>query len=94
MWRRKKTFFTLYVKDILFRFPPSLVSTALLYFNNTVFKYFSQVTVGGKQYTADHVLVAVGGRPTIPNIPGRESIVIKEYIRGVEFLLIPQCIYV
>ena len=36
MWRRKKTFFTLYVKDILFRFPPSLVSTALLYFNNTV----------------------------------------------------------
>lgn len=28
--------------------------------------------VNGKQYTADHILIAVGGKPTIPNIPGAE----------------------
>lgn len=30
------------------------------------------VEVNGKHYTADHILIAVGGRPTIPNIPGAE----------------------
>lgn len=30
------------------------------------------VEVNGKQYTAEHILVAVGGRPTIPTIPGAE----------------------
>jgi glutathione reductase (NADPH) len=30
------------------------------------------VEVDGELYTADHILVAVGGRPTIPNIPGAE----------------------
>jgi len=30
------------------------------------------VEVNGEIYTADHILVAVGGRPTIPNIPGAE----------------------
>ena len=30
------------------------------------------VEVNGEHYTADHILVAVGGRPTIPNIPGAE----------------------
>ncbi|WP_392565863.1 glutathione-disulfide reductase [Utexia brackfieldae] len=30
------------------------------------------VEVNGKQYTADHILIAVGGKPTIPNIPGAE----------------------
>ncbi|HAU06037.1 MAG TPA: glutathione-disulfide reductase, partial [Pseudoalteromonas shioyasakiensis] len=30
------------------------------------------VEVNGELYTADHILVAVGGRPTIPNIPGAE----------------------
>jgi glutathione reductase (NADPH) len=28
------------------------------------------VDVNGTQYTADHILIAVGGRPSIPNIPG------------------------
>jgi len=28
--------------------------------------------VNGELYPADHILVAVGGRPTIPNIPGAE----------------------
>lgn len=28
--------------------------------------------VDGKHYTADHILIATGGRPTIPNIPGAE----------------------
>ncbi|UJF19392.1 glutathione-disulfide reductase [Vibrio sp. SS-MA-C1-2] len=30
------------------------------------------VEVNGEQYTADHILVAVGGRPTIPAVPGAE----------------------
>lgn len=30
------------------------------------------VEVNGEQYTADHILIAVGGRPSIPNIEGAE----------------------
>lgn len=30
------------------------------------------VEVNGEHYTADHILIAVGGAPTIPNIPGAE----------------------
>lgn len=30
------------------------------------------VEVNGEQYTADHILIATGGRPTIPDIPGAE----------------------
>ncbi|MGJ8581290.1 MAG: glutathione-disulfide reductase [Psychromonas sp.] len=30
------------------------------------------VEVDGKQYTAQHITIATGGRPTIPNIPGAE----------------------
>ncbi|PSW19375.1 glutathione-disulfide reductase [Photobacterium sanctipauli] len=30
------------------------------------------VEVNGEHYTADHILIAVGGEPTIPNIPGAE----------------------
>ncbi|OCG06674.1 glutathione-disulfide reductase [Gilliamella sp. wkB178] len=30
------------------------------------------VEVNGEQYSADHILIAVGGKPTIPNIPGAE----------------------
>lgn len=30
------------------------------------------VEVNGEQYSADHILVAVGGKPMIPNIPGAE----------------------
>ncbi|QIL85418.1 glutathione-disulfide reductase [Vibrio sp. HDW18] len=30
------------------------------------------VEVNGERYTADHILIAVGGRPSIPNIPGAE----------------------
>lgn len=30
------------------------------------------VEVNGEHYTADHILIAVGGRPTIPNVPGAE----------------------
>lgn len=31
-----------------------------------------EVSVGDKVYTADHTLIAVGGRPTMPDIPGKE----------------------
>ncbi|TMP38757.1 glutathione-disulfide reductase [Pseudoalteromonas rubra] len=30
------------------------------------------VEVNGEHYTADHICIAVGGRPSIPNIPGAE----------------------
>ncbi|WCE29680.1 glutathione-disulfide reductase [Vibrio sp. SCSIO 43137] len=30
------------------------------------------VEVNGQHYTADHILIAVGGRPTIPGVPGAE----------------------
>ncbi|MBE0369678.1 glutathione-disulfide reductase [Pseudoalteromonas aurantia] len=30
------------------------------------------VEVDGEQYTADHICIAVGGRPSVPNIPGAE----------------------
>ncbi|CAN0556950.1 unnamed protein product, partial [Ectocarpus sp. 12 AP-2014] len=30
------------------------------------------VQVEGVEYTADHILVAVGGRPTMPSIEGAE----------------------
>ena len=44
----------------------------------TVIKGFAKfvdaktVEVNGEHYTADHILIAVGGRPSIPNIPGAE----------------------
>jgi len=44
----------------------------------TVIKGFAKfvdnktVEVNGELYTADHILIAVGGRPSIPNIPGAE----------------------
>ena len=46
--------------------------------NITLFKGFAQFTnhntleVNGQQLTADHILIATGGRPSIPNIPGAE----------------------
>ena len=30
------------------------------------------VEVNGKQYTAEHIAISVGGEPTVPNIPGSE----------------------
>ncbi len=30
------------------------------------------VEVNGEHYTADHILIAVGGQPSIPNVPGAE----------------------
>ncbi|WP_372811115.1 FAD-dependent oxidoreductase, partial [Pseudoalteromonas nigrifaciens] len=44
----------------------------------TVIKGFAKfvdnktVEVDGEHYTADHILIAVGGRPSIPNIEGAE----------------------
>merc|ERR1719483_685458 len=32
------------------------------------------LSAGGETYTADHILIACGGRPAIPNIPGKEFI--------------------
>lgn len=46
--------------------------------NVTVINGFGKLTgknsieVNGETYTADHILIATGGRPTIPNIPGAE----------------------
>ncbi|WP_371375204.1 glutathione-disulfide reductase [Thalassotalea aquiviva] len=46
--------------------------------NVTVIKGFGQfidknsIAVNGEVYTADHILIATGGRPSVPNIPGAE----------------------
>ncbi len=32
----------------------------------------NKVSVGDEVYTADHILIAVGGHPTWPQIPGAE----------------------
>eukprot|EP00246_Nothoceros_aenigmaticus_P000782 TRINITY_DN11011_c0_g1_i1.p1 TRINITY_DN11011_c0_g1~~TRINITY_DN11011_c0_g1_i1.p1 ORF type:complete len:588 (-),score=109.36 TRINITY_DN11011_c0_g1_i1:701-2395(-) len=36
------------------------------------------VEVNGKRYTARHILVAVGGRATVPNIPGKEYVITSD----------------
>ncbi|QYK05169.1 glutathione-disulfide reductase [Shewanella zhangzhouensis] len=36
------------------------------------FKNNNTIEVNGEEYTADHILIATGGRPSIPNIPGAE----------------------
>ncbi len=33
------------------------------------------VDIGGQSYTAEHILIATGGTPTIPDIPGKEHII-------------------
>ena len=33
------------------------------------------VEVGGRHYTADTILIAVGGHPTVPKIPGIEHVI-------------------
>ena len=33
------------------------------------------VTVGGRGYTAERILIATGGRPSIPDIPGQEYVI-------------------
>ena len=35
----------------------------------------NEVDVGGKRYTARHVLIATGGWPKVPDIPGKEHII-------------------
>ncbi|KZX01128.1 glutathione reductase [Pseudoalteromonas luteoviolacea] len=41
---------------------------------NGVAKFIDNKTieVNGEQYTAEHICIAVGGRPSVPNIPGAE----------------------
>jgi glutathione reductase (NADPH) len=36
------------------------------------FKDNRTIEVNGEEYTTDHILIATGGRPSIPNIPGAE----------------------
>src|SRR6266850_556608 len=33
------------------------------------------VEIGGRNYTADNILIATGGHPTVPNIPGIEHVI-------------------
>jgi NADPH-dependent 2,4-dienoyl-CoA reductase/sulfur reductase-like enzyme len=37
------------------------------------FKGPKALTVGDKEYTADHILIAVGGQPKVPDIPGAKE---------------------
>jgi len=38
----------------------------------------NKVTVEGKTYTADHILIAVGGKPSMPQIPGIEHCITSD----------------
>ena len=35
------------------------------------------VEVNGEQYTANHILIATGGAPVTPNLPGTRLFVLK-----------------
>ena len=37
-----------------------------------------EVTVGAEKHTADHILIAVGGKPHLPNIPGIEHCITSD----------------
>ena len=39
-----------------------------------------EVTVGGKTFSAQHILVATGGKPTVPDLPGREHVITSNEI--------------
>jgi glutathione reductase (NADPH) len=43
---------------------------------NATFTADKTVEVDGDKYTADHILIATGGRPIIPNITGEKYLVI------------------
>lgn len=43
------------------------------------------VQVDAQQYTADHIVIATGARPTIPDIPGKE-----QFLTSTDFLALPQ----
>ena len=39
-----------------------------------------EVTVGSKTFSAQHILVATGGKPTVPDLPGREHVITSDEI--------------
>lgn len=44
----------------------------------------NEVTVGKEKYTADHILIAVGGKPYMPSIPGIEYCISSDGFFGLE----------
>lgn len=42
------------------------------------FNSAKEITVGDKVYTADHVVIAVGGKPFLPPIPGVEHAITSD----------------
>ena len=36
------------------------------------------VSVNGEEYSADHILIAVGGRPSVPSLPGVEHCITSD----------------
>ena len=44
----------------------------------------NEVTVGKEKFTADHILIAVGGKPFMPNIPGIEHCISSDGFFGLE----------
>lgn len=47
-------------------------ASCVTYLKMATFVDKKKVSVEGVEYTADHILVAVGGRPMFPDIPGKE----------------------
>ena len=44
----------------------------------------NEVTVNGEKHTADHILIAVGGKPQLPEMPGIEHCISSDGFFGLE----------
>ena len=45
-----------------------------------------EVTVGGATYTADHIIIATGGHPTLLDIPGETVVPVHSGLAAVDWL--------
>ena len=49
-----------------------------LIYGHAALKDQHTVTINDKEYTAKYILLAVGGHPVVPDIPGREHIITSD----------------
>lgn len=72
-WKKIKTSRDDYVKRLNAIYQSNLDKSKVEVFEGTArFKTANSVEVGGRLISADHVLIATGGRPLVPNVPGAE----------------------
>ena len=53
----------------------------------------NEVSVGGETYTADHILVAVGGKPTFPDMEGAAHCISSDgFFSPLAYVLLACCL--